>query len=134
MTNSNKHIVITGASSGIGYSTALSLAKQGHIIYALARNKDKLCKLVEDSKNLSGTIKAVPFDLSLFNNKSLEDLFKEVPLVDILINNAGLLLNKNFLEIEEQEILEVLQVNYISVIKSIQFFHSRLKKNPKYHI
>ncbi|MEZ7930601.1 MAG: SDR family oxidoreductase [Flavobacteriales bacterium] len=134
MTNSNKHIVITGASSGIGYSTALSLAKQGHTIYALARNKDKLCKLVEDSKNLSGTIKAVPFDLSLFNNKSLEDLFKEVPLVDILINNAGLLLNKNFLEIEEQEILEVLQVNYISVIKSIQFFHSRLKKSKIPHI
>lgn len=134
MTKSPKHIVITGASSGIGYQTALCLARLGHYVYALARNKEKLNQLVEESKSLDGNVISVPFDLSKFNKAYLEDIFKEIPLIDVLINNAGQLLNKNFLEIEEEEILNVFKVNYVSVVQSIQFFHNRLKKSREPHI
>lgn len=134
MTNKKKHIVITGSSSGIGYATALNLANQGHIVYAIARREDKLNELLEEAKLLSGTVKAIQYDLSVFDKDELDYVFKEVPVIDVLINNAGVLLNKNFLEIEEEEILNVLQINYISVIKSIQFFHKKLKLANAPHI
>ncbi|MDB4089242.1 SDR family oxidoreductase [Flavobacteriales bacterium] len=134
MTNSLKNIVITGASSGIGYYTALNLARLGHHIYVLARSKDKLNNLVLESKELSGNIIPITFDLSQFDKGILEKHFKGIDKIDVLINNAGLLLNKDFLEIREEEILDVLQVNYISVIKCIQFFHKKLKKAKDSHI
>ena len=134
MTNIIKHIVITGASSGIGYQTTLNLASKGHTIYALARNKDKLISLQQESKGLIGNVIIIPFDLSIFNKEILEHHFKEIQSIDVLINNAGLILNKNFLEIREDEILDVLQVNYISAIKTIQYFHKKLKIAKKPHI
>lgn len=134
MINDKKQIVITGASSGIGYHTALNLAKKGNTVYALARNEEKLKQLVNEAQGYQGSIVSIPFDLSSFNKEVLERYFNKVPFIDILINNAGVLLNKSFLEIEEDEILNVLQVNYISVIKTIQYFHKRLKKSKRPHI
>lgn len=134
MTKEHKHIVITGASSGIGYSTALNLASKGHRVYAIARSKDKLNKLEQESSSLSGNLIPIEFDLSSFNKSILDKHLKNIPTIDILINNAGLLLNKKFLEITEEEIQEVLNVNYIGVIKTIQYFYSKLKNSTSPHI
>ena len=132
--NNPKNIVITGASSGIGYFTALNLCSKGHNIYAIARNKEKLQKLKEESKNLKGNITIIPFDLAQFDKTILEKKLNNVLIIDILINNAGILLNKPFLEIQEAEITEVLNVNYISVIKMIQYIYPKIKKSKIAHI
>jgi short-subunit dehydrogenase len=132
--NNPKNIVITGTSSGIGYFTALNLCNKGHNIYAIARSKEKLQELKEESKNLKGNITIIPFDLAQFDKTILEKQLNNVPIIDILINNAGILLNKSFLEIQESEITEVLNVNYISVIKMIQYIHPKIKKSKIAHI
>jgi 3-oxoacyl-[acyl-carrier protein] reductase len=134
MINETKNIVVTGASSGIGYHVALEFVKNGDTVYALARRKDKLVELQQEADHFPGKLIPIPFDLAIFDANILNSIFKNTESIDILINNAGLLLNKNFLDITEKEIQQVLNVNYISVIKTIQYFHSFLKKAKEPHI
>ncbi len=133
MIKEQKTIVITGASSGIGYSTAQLLAEKGHIVYAIARREEELDKLA-NSKPYKGKIIPIPFDLSKFNSNKLDSFFTGVSSIDVVINNAGILLNEEFLKITEEQILKVFNLNFISVVKTIQYFHSRLKNDTKGHI
>lgn len=133
MTKQQKTIVITGASSGIGYATAQLLAQEGHIIYAIARREEQLIKLAKAEPYI-GKIIPVPFDLGKFDSNNLDSVFKEVPAIDVLINNAGVLLNESFLNITEEQILDIFNINFISVVKTIQYFHPKLKNAESGHI
>lgn len=118
------NIVITGASSGIGFEAAIELAsKNGHQIVAIARNADKLRKLLEIAKSLNPhcVFYPVSFDLTQDNFSALTPLIEEkLGTVDILINNAGALVNKPFMETTEEDIYKMLQTNVISHFMLIQ--------------
>ena len=90
----SKHIIITGTSRGIGFEMVKQLSKQGHHILALSRNEApvKALKL----KNVT----TFPFDLGdAYAYKKVEDFISSTwHHVDVLINNAGMLLNKPFAE------------------------------------
>ncbi len=77
-------VVVTGASSGIGAATARRFAKEGHSLVLLARRKDKLIAL-RDELNGRATI----FELDVIKQILVEKVFKEIGLVDVLVNNAG---------------------------------------------
>jgi len=110
------NIVVTGASSGIGRELALNLAKEPrHSIYAIARNEKALRSLADNCKNRN--INAVPLDIT--GDRSLlrglkKRLSDEAGRIDILINNAGNLVNKPFEEYAEDEITSLVTVNFIS--------------------
>lgn len=127
----SKTILITGASSGVGFQTAKLFASQGHLVYALARNKKGLEELSEQTE---GKIKPLLFDLTNFNKKELEELTKNIAQIDILINNAGVIVNKPFLQITEQELFNVTDVNYMAIVKLIQVLYNKVKKSPAPHI
>ncbi len=104
-------VIITGCSRGIGYELARQFADEGHEILALSRNPQPVLELQHDK------ISAFAFDL-----EKEEDLEKvadfidgEWQSVDILINNAGRLLNKPFLETTLEEFKSVYQVNVFGV-------------------
>jgi len=90
----NKIAIVTGASSGIGESTARALAKEGVKVVAVARRKDKLEALVKEIEASGGTAWAYEADVT--GKKACEELVSEVVKkwgrVDILINNAGVML------------------------------------------
>lgn len=77
-------IVITGASSGIGAAAARRFAKEGHSVVLLARRKEKLIALRDE---LDG--RQAVFELDVTKQLSVEKVFKEIGLVDVLVNNAG---------------------------------------------
>ncbi|MDZ7636417.1 MAG: SDR family oxidoreductase [Bacteroidales bacterium] len=110
------NIVITGASSGIGREVALSLAQEpDHRIYAIARSEQALSSIAEGCKN--GNIIPVPLDIT--GDRSLlrglvKRLHEEAGRLDILINNAGYLVNKPFEEHTGDEIASLVAVNFIS--------------------
>lgn len=89
----DKVAIITGASSGIGFSTALLLAKNGVKIVAGARRMDKMETLKESVEKFGGKIKITKLDVTKRDQcqKIAQDAIEEYGNIDILINNAGLM-------------------------------------------
>ena len=89
----DKVVIITGASSGIGYATALSLAKEGAKLVVGARRTDRLESLVKEIEENNGEILAQKLDVT--KKSDCDDLvntaIKKWGKVDVLVNNAGLM-------------------------------------------
>jgi NAD(P)-dependent dehydrogenase (short-subunit alcohol dehydrogenase family) len=89
----NKVCVVTGSSAGIGYETALALAKKGATLIIIARSEEKVHQTVEElivesqNKNIDG------FDIDLSSQRYVinkaREIIKNYPRVDVLVNNAG---------------------------------------------
>ncbi|MDE1828722.1 MAG: SDR family oxidoreductase [Thaumarchaeota archaeon] len=86
-------VIVTGASSGIGYATALAVAKAGAKIVAGARRKDRLEQLQKEIEKMGGECITVACDVTKRSDcENLIDVaIKKWNRVDILINNAGLM-------------------------------------------
>jgi len=119
------NIIITGASSGVGFEAVLEfILTNKHKVVALARSEDKLGRLLEIAKGLNPDCMLYPvaFDivhddyhhLQQFINSHLDGQ------VDILINNAGVLINKSFVELLESDFVEMLQSNFIGHVRITQ--------------
>ncbi|MFM9413737.1 SDR family NAD(P)-dependent oxidoreductase [Peptococcus simiae] len=89
----NKTVVVTGASSGMGYAIAQSFVKEGATVIAVARRAERLEELKESLKDASGVLVPVTADLAVDENNSLmvETAVKEGGRIDVLINNAGMM-------------------------------------------
>jgi len=118
------NIIITGASSGIGFEAALefSLQKQNKIV-AIARTADRLRKLLEIARSINPECTLLPVEFDIVNDDyaALMPFLKErLGNIDILINNAGTLINKPFLETTEADLGEMLQSNVIAHFRMIR--------------
>jgi NAD(P)-dependent dehydrogenase (short-subunit alcohol dehydrogenase family) len=118
------NVIITGASSGIGFETALEFALDNkNKILCIARSADKLRKLHEIAKGINPecTLLPVAFDLVNDDYAALVPFIKErLGIVDILINNAGSLINKAFTETTASDLAEMLEHNVMSHFKMIR--------------
>jgi NAD(P)-dependent dehydrogenase (short-subunit alcohol dehydrogenase family) len=118
------NIIITGASSGIGFETALEFTLDSkNKVLCIARSADKLRKLHEIAKGINPdcTLLPVAFDLVNDDYSALVPFIKErLGTVDILINNAGSLINKPFVETTEADLAEMLEHNVMSHFKMIR--------------
>jgi len=106
-----KNVVITGTSRGIGFELAKQFAENGHKVLALSRNTKPLQNF--NHKN----IKVISVDLSINSdlNKVSDFIKSNWKHVDILINNAGKLINKPFTDLSSDDFLEVYKVNVFAV-------------------
>lgn len=134
-----KTVLVTGASNGIGYHTALQLAVQHRCrIIALSRNKEKLEQLkTEIRKQKADTeVLVLNFDLSSGNFEAITDFFKanKITVLDGLINNAGMLINKLFHELNENDWMTVYKVNVIAVASLIKVCIPFMEKSSNAHI
>ena len=95
----NKTVLITGASSGIGEGCARKFASQGYRLILNARSTDKLEALAQELKEKYQTeCFVMPFDVCdrKAAAQSVEALPEEWKSIDILINNAGLAVQKAY--------------------------------------
>src|ERR1700760_4286940 len=88
-----KIVVITGASSGLGESTARHLAELGATVVLGARRKDRLDAIVKEITAQGGKALAVKVDVTKREEVSslIQEALKAYGKVDVLINNAGLM-------------------------------------------
>lgn len=109
-------VIITGSSRGIGYELVKLLGEEGHEVLALSRNERPVSHLKE------GRISTFPFDLGKGADivKLKDFISKEWRAVDVLVNNAGMLLNKPFLETSREEFKEVYEVNVFGLAEVIR--------------
>lgn len=109
------NVIITGASRGIGFEMAKLFADAGHQVLALSRNEKSIASL--NNPNIS----TFSFDLSKPSDlQKLNAAIQDWKTVDVLINNAGRILNKPFLETSAAEFEEVYKVNVFGVASVTQ--------------
>lgn len=123
------NIIVTGASSGVGFEAVLELLLPGdHKVIALARSQDKLERLAEIAAGLNPDCILYPIAFDIVHD-DYADLQQFIATrfdnqIDILINNAGVLINKPFAELLETDFVEMLQSNFIGHVRMIQnLFH-----------
>ncbi|HJP62313.1 MAG TPA: SDR family oxidoreductase [Mucilaginibacter sp.] len=119
------NIIITGASSGVGFEAVLELILSNeHQVIALARSEDKLGRLAEIAQGLNPDCSLFPIAFDIVHDdyagllQFIASHFDD--RVDVLINNAGQLINKPFADLDESDFVEMLQSNYIGHVRMIQ--------------
>lgn len=110
-------MIVTGASKGIGYATAKAFAEQGHNVLAIARNGTLLQKLKEE-EGVAPYVSTLALDLA--EDYDINQMLQSFNKVDVLINNAGILVNKPFAEISSAELQKVYEVNVFAPFRLIQ--------------
>lgn len=118
------NIVLTGASSGIGFEAALEFTLQSaNKVVCIARSADKLRKLLEIARSITPDCTLLPVEFDIVNDDyaALVPFLKEkLGHVDILINNAGALINKPFLETSADDLENMFRSNVTGHFKMIQ--------------
>jgi len=118
------NIVITGASNGIGFEAALALAEQGNKVLAIARTGERLAGLqsATSGKAYTSNIHILPFDIINGDYKRILTpmVNKKLGKVHALINNAGALLNKPFVETSAADFLSMTESNLLGHVQIIQ--------------
>jgi NAD(P)-dependent dehydrogenase (short-subunit alcohol dehydrogenase family) len=111
--------VVTGSSSGIGYVTSLSLAKNGFFTYATMHNPDKSNKIIELEQNEKLSLEVLRLDVT--DDKSVKKAIKKIVnergTIDVLVNNAGYALVGPLEELSIQEFKEQFETNVFGVIR-----------------
>jgi len=127
-----KNIIITGASRGIGKEAALALAEKGaDKILAIARSQEKLEELQASIQLISPNTEVFiySFDLLSGNYENLKSLINQnFKQIDILINNAGHLVVKPFMQMNDDDFDSQFSINVKSVFKICQITIPLLKK------
>ena len=115
----NKKVLVTGGASGIGQATAARFLEEGCAV----------CVIDKDAKNRARVARELPqlnalIDADVSNRKQVDRAFQEaidrMGCVDVLINNAGISIRHDFLEITEQEWNAVLGVNLTGIFNMAQ--------------
>jgi 3-oxoacyl-[acyl-carrier protein] reductase len=107
----SKRIVITGTSRGIGYELAQLFSNAGHHVIALSRKVDAIQDLENDSIFSISTDLSVPSSI----DAAVKIILDKWDRIDILINNAGMLVNKPFEQLTPADFQQCYAVNVFGV-------------------
>ena len=111
-----KVAVVTGASSGIGRVTALTLARAGATVVATARRENLLQEVSASCKEHTADSCYFAGDLGdkAFAQSLIDETIKRFGRVDILINNAAVPMHRPLYEISAEQAEEVMRINFLS--------------------
>lgn len=121
----NKTVLITGATSGIGYEFSKLFAKNSHDLVLVARNRERLERLAEELvRDHHVSVLVVPKDLSLPTSPKeiFEELESKSVTVDVLINNAGFNEYGPFTETDIEKEVQMIQLNITSLTVLTKLF------------
>ena len=134
------NIIVTGASRGIGYETARSFAvEKGNTVIAISRNEVKLNALMRECQAAypGADIRIIPFDLENLNGIETElpeVIRKHISSLDILINNAGFLVNSPASGISFEEADRMVKVNLLAPLVLIRSLMPLLEVASRPHV
>ena len=118
-----KIILVTGASRGIGRNIAYTLAKEGHIIIANYKQNDLMAQSLKELANMENiNIEIYKADVSkrLEVKEMINHIINKYKRIDVLINNAGIDLEKLFQDVTDEEWNNIMNVNLYSVFCTTQ--------------
>ena len=112
--NKPKRVLITGCSSGFGLYTALEAAKAGFDTIATMRNPKKTAALENALKSANATATIDILDVT--NPENIAAIADKYAPIDILINNAGILISGSFLDLSMEEFRLIFETNYFGTV------------------
>jgi NAD(P)-dependent dehydrogenase (short-subunit alcohol dehydrogenase family) len=124
----NKTALVTGSTVGIGFAIAELLAKEGVTVIINGRSKERVDHALEQIKKKvpNAVLKVAVADLG--NKEGCEQVIKQFPTVDILINNVGIYDVKAFIDISDEDWLHFFQVNVMSGVRLSRHYFSHMLK------
>lgn len=128
--------IVTGANSGIGRSTAITLAKNDYTVFATMRSLERGEKLREIAQELNLVIKAVELDVSDTDsvNQGINEILNQTDQIDILINNAGVGSNAVIEDVDIESDKSVFETNFWGVVRCIQAVLPTMRQQKSGHI
>jgi thioester reductase-like protein/NADP-dependent 3-hydroxy acid dehydrogenase YdfG len=118
-----RHVVITGASSGIGRASALAVAERGARVFALARNAEALDDLIAEIRDAGGDAHAFTCDVtdSASVDHTVKDILGRFGHVDYLVNNAGRSIRRSVSASTDRlhDYERVMAVNYFGSVRMV---------------
>jgi thioester reductase-like protein/NADP-dependent 3-hydroxy acid dehydrogenase YdfG len=118
-----RHVIITGASSGIGRASALAVAERGATVFVLARNAQALDELVAEIRARGGDAHAFTCDVtdSASVEHTVKDILGRFDHVDYLVNNAGRSIRRSVINSTERlhDYERVMAVNYFGAVRMV---------------
>lgn len=126
--STNKVVLITGASSGIGQSLALTLMEKGYKVYGTSRkaNYETLLK----AKNGTGFVQMLPLDVCSESSvkAAVDYVLEKESSIDILINNAGFGIAGSVEDTSPEEALSQFDTNFFGVLRVCRAVLPRMRE------
>ena len=129
----NKKIIwITGASTGIGKSTAIKFAKEGWIVAASARRKN----LLDDLKNINENIHSFPLDVTNLNdcNNISQEIINKLGGIDVCLFSTGMHDPDSEKKFNINTVRSIMEVNFFGTMNSINAIYDYFKNKKNGHI
>lgn len=131
-----KIALVTGASSGIGWTTALALAREGCRVAIAARRADKLKELAKQLAALGAESIEAECDIRdrAHAQRLVDAALEKWGRVDILVNNAGILNTAPFHKQDIAVIEDIMRTNYLGCVYALQAALVPMRKQGRGHI
>ena len=120
MKNSQKVVLVTGSSSGMGRAAVAALAKQGFTVYAASRTPEKLFDIQSEFIR--------PVHLDITDPLSIEETVSRIENIDVLVNNAGYGLVSTVEDVTEKEMFDQFNVNVFGILRVCKMVIPKMRK------
>ena len=116
-----KKALITGASRGIGRSVASALASSGFDLYLTCRNNRELLDSLAEELRRSYGIQCYCYAFSICDEDKVSEMFRDIPYLDVLVNNAGISYTGLLTEMSFAQWKEVIDTNLSSCFLTCKY-------------
>lgn len=125
-----KRALVTGSTAGIGYAIAETLAAEGATVVINGRTEERIKQAMDNIKERYKAADLIAAHADLSTEQGCDTLIREIPNIDILINNFGIYEVKPFNEISDQDWLRFFETNVLSGIRlSRHYLKTMLNQN-----
>ena len=122
-----KRALVTGSTAGIGLATAAGLFREGASVVVNGRTQQRVEGAVKKVKEVGGDVEVTGVAADLSTAEGVANLVRQVPEVDILVNNVGIFEPKPFEEIPDEDWLRFFQVNVMSGVRLTRHYLPGMK-------
>lgn len=136
----NKRVLVSGASSGIGFALSNALSEQGAQLVLIARNAEKLDAVKKTlTASASSSASNNPAELYALDICDQQAIAKTMPKifsrpVDIVINNAGIASNNHFEQLDDDCFRSMIETNFLAQVSMCRYALEAMKKQRHGHI